>query len=294
MLGGVKNLTLGVLVVVSACLWTGCGDEELIDVDPRGGAAHQLDCIDRLSLERDSGSSLTRQSLLRRLPSVRELQTGDYTVFAAGPGGPVTIFDYSVPIPVSLRTGVIFWRQGDNSVNVVSHTAAAPYMQAVLRCADFTPRARTPHGTIWRPGRERGRIIIERRGILITGQKLPLLRKVAAATATGERTQAPAGWEALRQASGQAAGLAHRRSSCAAFHVLNTLSRHEVQLSVRLAAGERLRDVHAPRSVRLGRARHARGTARLRAGVTDAEQAVIVFAGVRPYPAQPWKIDCGR
>jgi hypothetical protein len=287
------RLLIAVLVAsVAACLGAGCGKDQSFGGDPRGGAAAQLDCVDRLSLERDSGSALTRQSLVRRLASVRELRTGDYTVFASGPGGLATFFDPTVPIPVSLRAGFVSWRQGYHNVNVVSHTATTRYMQAVLRCADFTPRARTPNGTIWQPGRERSRIIIERRGILITGQNLPLLRKVAAAANSVKAPRAPAGWETLRQASGQAAGLAHKRSSCATFQVLSTLSRHQVKLGVRLAPGQRLRDVRAPRGVRLGRARHSAGTATLRAHVAEAARAVIVFAGVPPEPVQPWKISC--
>jgi hypothetical protein len=281
-----RLVALVAAAAASACV--GCGEDQSFSVDSRGGAAHRLDCIDRESLERDDRSVLSRQSLLRRLGSVRELQAGDYTVFASGPGGPSTIFDHQVPVPAAVRAGFVSWRHGMNTVNVVSHTATRRYMQRVLRCADFTPRARTPYGTLWRPGRERERIIIERRGILITGQKLPLLRKVAAATSSAAHPQAPAGWQALRRASGQAAGLSRTRSSCASFQLLTALSSNQLELAVGLPPGQRLLDVQAPRGVLTAPARQSRGTATLRADVANAERAVVAFAGVKQ-----WSIACG-
>jgi hypothetical protein len=286
------RLLVVAVLACAACLCIGCGGEEQLDVDPRGGAADELDCIDRLALERDARAPLTRRSLLRRLASVIALQTGDYTVFVAGPGGPRTFFDQNVRVPVSVRASFVSWRQGYNTVNVVSHTAAARYIRAVLRCAGFTPRARTPDGTVWRPGRARSRIIIERRGILIAGQELSILREVAAATNSAEPAKGAAGWEALRRATGQAAGLSRRRSSCADFQVLQTVSRHQLELAVRLPANKRLGDVQGPRGVRLGPIDHSRGIATVRARVADAARAVIAFTGVPPWLPKPWRIAC--
>ncbi|MDP2711139.1 MAG: hypothetical protein Q8O56_07960 [Solirubrobacteraceae bacterium] len=260
-------------------------------IDMRGGAG---DCVERLSLERDASLSVTRQSLLRRLAGVRELRSGDYAVFAAGPGGPPVFFDHRVPVPVSLRAGFVSWRQGDKTVNVVSHTAAPRYMQAVLDCADFTPRGRVPGGVVWRPGRARS-FVIEGRGILVTGRDLPLLRRVAEAVDTAQPGQPPADWQALRRASGQAAALVRSASSCEDYHVLSTLSTRQVELSVALPTGQRLRGVRAPRGVRLGATRQSSGgMATRRANVPNAERAVTVFAGVPPDPRQPWRVSCGR
>lgn len=286
------RLLVVAVLASAACLCIGCGAEKHIDVDSRGGAARELDCIERLSLERDARPPLTRRSVLQRLTSVMALQAGDYTVFVAGPGGPRTFFDQNVRVPVSVRASFVSWRQGYNTINVVSHMAAASYIHAVLRCAGFTPRARTPDGTVWRPGHA-SRIIIERRGILIAGQELSLLREVAAATNSAQPAKGAAGWEALRRATGEAAGLSRRRSSCAVFQVLQTLSRHQLELAVRLPANKRLGDVQAPRGVRLGLVGHSREIATVRARAADAAQAVTVFTGVPPSLPTPWRIACG-
>ena len=288
------RLLVAVVLTAAGCIWIGCGDDPDYSVDPRGGLAPTQDCVERLAAKRRPGPSLKRQSLLRRMATIRELRTGTYTVFASGPGGPPVVFDQSVALPVSLRTGFVSWRHADSSINVVSHTATTRYTRDVLRCGGFTPRVRTPDGTVWRPGRELGRIIIERRGILVAGQNLPLLRRIAAATSAGEPNSTSRDWEALRGASGRAVALASQGSSCADFQVLRTLSKRGVGLTVSLAQGQRLRGVRAPRGVPAVRVPGSGRAALLRATVPDAERAVIVFAGVPPNPAQPWTVSCDR
>lgn len=297
------RLLILVASLTAACLIASCGDE--VRSTGLGGAESPTSkCINRLPDDRGGGPALGRDELLRRFAGVRALQSGDYTAYVSDTvqrGSSISV-DQDVFLGASYYRGLVAWRRGETTITAISHTASPARVRDVLRCGEFAVAARTAQGTVWRPRSDRTRVVVERRGVLIGAMRTPLalVREVASALGTAPTANVPAGWNALRAASGPAAALARERRSCARFQVFDAVSSRRARLTVGLPAGERLRlrDVRVPRDptaylgVELDGLRRSQNTATVRVKIPQALRAAAHFGGAPPYPAEPWRIIC--
>lgn len=297
-------LALALLVPLAGwAIWVRATESETGTSSTRGPSELGR-CVERLPDDRASRLPLRRDEMLRGFASVRDLRRGDYTAFVSGPGrrGPAPFVDPNVPLSGSYLGAFVGWRQGATTVTARSHSATPAYVEGLLRCGGFEARARTARGMIWRLRSNPGRVVVARRGVLLAGllrSDVALLLEVSDALGTRPPVNLPAGWDALRAATGSAAALAYDRRSCARFRVLDVVARRRAKLTVGLPAGRQLRpgDVDAPRGVILTELQQSENTATVRVEYPrdrsrPAERSALVFAGVPPFSAEPWSITC--